>query len=233
MKKTFQIILFVLSVLALTGCTTVEDHVIVNEDGVNREIVININELAETYNKKSAEIAIKEINEKAKEAGYEVLTEDLVSEGKMILKLRKQIESVDPNNFTIEYSNEEKNKEFFTISKLENFFTTEYSANSKFDISFLEDLNNVQYRLYLHFPNSVEGKSTTNVKANSDVLVWQTGEEKTLDVKFNVESKNLGNIYMVVGPFILVLLVVGFYLYRKKNLENMVDRRRVPVRNQK
>jgi hypothetical protein len=215
----------------LAGCATVDDHLIINEEGkILREIVITIDKTDKNYSEEAEQIAIEKIKSEFEEKlGYKYDEKNIISEGKKVIRLIKPIESIDKNNTSVQlFGDDETN--MFTISKKEGFFSTHYIANNTIDTSFLKDVEGlVDYQLNIHFPSKVNGvHNAQHVANNGKTLSWKADENQEITLKFDASLYNYGHIYLVVGPVVLVLILI-FYFYRKKN-QPVQNKRRIPVK---
>lgn len=235
MKKSFQLLFFLItSLIILSGCSKIQDHVVIKEDGnIVREMVITIDKTDENYSEEAEKIALEKIKSEAEEQGYKYKEEDIISEGKKVIRISKLLEPADINNASIVLFEDEK-KSSFTISKNEGFFTTNYITDGKIKVPTFKqgDKDLLTYQLNVHFPSKVSGEHNAgNVAEDKKTLSWKPDKNEEIIIQYDVSSYNFGNIYLVVGP-VLVILLVAFYYYRKKNSPS-VNRRRVPLKERK
>ncbi|WP_121616727.1 hypothetical protein [Virgibacillus halodenitrificans] len=233
MKKT--ILLLLTGLFILSGCSSVQDHVVMKDDGsIVRKIVITIDKTDENYSEDKEKMALEQIQKASKEQGYKYNIEDVISEGKKIVQLSKKIEYIDKNNVSIDLFGDE-DVPGFTLSEEEGFFKTRYitdgeveSANQELHIE--EDL--ISYQLNVHFPSKVMGDhNAQHVTEDGKTLSWKEGDNQDIALQYDVSSWNYSNIYLVVCPVLVVLLLI-FYFWHKNNRPTGKNRR-IPIREKK
>lgn len=241
MKKSLQLLIFVIGVLLLTGCATVQDRIVINSEGkVLRDVQIEFDVTEE--NKISTALAQEEIEKRAAEEGYQLKIDDTV-EGKIKYNLIKSLDSVDPNTVTIPYLNEvtgeegTKNSQLLTITKEQGLFKSNFSANSQFEISELAMYDGVDYTLSVYLPSTkLNGQTNaidimTNEKNKNQQLVWKTNEAHAIDVQFDVSKLNILYIVWFAGIALLLIISGIYFILRKKEKElETTIHRRIPTR---
>lgn len=232
MKKSVQLLLLLItSLFILVGCSTVQDHVLIKDDGsLVRQLVITIDKTHESYSEEAEIIALERLQKEFEEKGYKYDEKDIVSEGKKVVKIEKEIEPTDKNNASVILFEEDNG---ITISKEEGFFSTKYITDGNIKVpSILRDGGElVTYQFNVHFPSKVSGDHNAENVTENKTLSWKSDENEEITLQYDVSSINYSNVYLIVGP-VLILLILVYYFYRKNNRPT-VDNRRIPIKERK
>lgn len=237
LKKSFHLLfLLITSLFILTGCSSIQDHVVIRDDGnIIREIVITIDQLDENYSEEAEQLALEKIQKEAEEQGYKYDEKHIVHEGKKVVRLAKEMELIDKNNTSINLFGDDK-KSMFTISKQEGFFSTHYITNGKVAIpDFLtnekeEEL--VTYQLNIHFPSEVHGDNNAqHVTEDGKTLSWKPDKNNEITLAYDASLYDYGHIYTVAAPVIIILILIFYFYY--KNKRPVSNNRRIPIKDRK
>jgi hypothetical protein len=233
--KRIAYLFMLVMILVLVGCTRVDDHIIVNEDGrALREIIVTVDKTDPKFSKLNAGITIRKAEKLFKDKGYHV---ERIEDDEKVIKLRftKKIEGVDKDYLSILFNEENEqptDNEVLTVSKVRNFFFATYKSKNDVSLEYLKTEfgeNGIDYRLYITFPEKVHGKHNAVVMKDGKTLAWKLPLGKEQQISLDIYTINYSHI-MMVGIPIVGILFIALYLIITNKEKNPPVQRRIPMK---
>ncbi len=234
--KKYAFLFLLLILFVMTGCARVDDRIVLDNDGgATRVITVTVDKKANSYSEINSTMSIKKAKEVFTEKGYKIKdieeTEDVIK-----FEMTEEIKEIDSENLSVLFNGDTKNPkdgEILTITEDDNFFYSQINTSSDLELKDLQDKfgsTNIDYRLYIQFPEKVKGEHNAQAELDEGkTLAWKINLGELKNISFDLYTISYNHIYMVGGPVIGCLLIAFYLLMTNKEKQNTIQRRD-PVR---
>ncbi|WP_062354224.1 LppM family (lipo)protein [Bacillus kwashiorkori] len=227
-KKILSMLLFALAIFLLTGCVQVRTEITIGKDG-SIESVQNLGvskKLVELSGENQMDSLMDDKEEYEKE-GFKV--EEYENDDFVGMKLSKKFDSIKEflDSRAVDGFSEDIGNNPFTVEVDEGFFGDIIKIKGDFPFKSsgamdsdelmamqLFKLTDTDISFTINTPVKADKHNATDVKGKSYSWELDITKDQTMELEF--KTLNIGNIMLIVGAGIVVILLVAFLLFRKK-----------------
>lgn len=224
MKKGMATVaLIVVLFMVLSGCVKINSTLTVNSDGSgDLSVIYGVNKQLAAM-QPDITSSLQTAKKNSEKEGY--TTSDYNDTQYMGIQLKKHINNLKdlkqfPNN----------NKVKFSVKEKKGFFKNTYDVNSSFDLTGLTDPNSngleesvaaaavaqIDLKFTLNLPVAAGNNNASKVTNNNKTLEWTLVPNQMNNLNVQFSTVNMTNVVMLIGGIAIILILLGFFIFRKK-----------------